>query len=88
MKMTANERKELDEWVEKEYPKSEKRLEGSNPFHQLGKFLIGTGILSYIIFALSDISFLKPVAILFLILGMIIESIALIKYFRLLSHED
>ncbi|MBT3796164.1 MAG: hypothetical protein HOF97_01395 [Candidatus Marinimicrobia bacterium] len=88
MRMTANERKELDEWVEKEYPKSEKRLEGSSPFHQLGKFLIGTGILSYIIFALSDISFLKPVAILFLILGMIIESIALIKYFRLLSHED
>ncbi|MBT4318118.1 MAG: hypothetical protein HOD52_03440 [Candidatus Marinimicrobia bacterium] len=86
--MTANERKELDEWVEKEYPKSEKRLEGSSPFHQLGKFLIGTGILSYIIFALSDISFLKPAAILFLILGMIIESIALIKYFRLLSHED
>tara|TARA_B110000116_G_scaffold72454_1_gene62777 strand:- start:12508 stop:12774 length:267 start_codon:yes stop_codon:yes gene_type:complete len=88
MRMTANERKELDEWVEKEYPKSEKRLEGSSPFHQLGKFLIGSGILSYIIFALSDISFLKPVAILFLILGMIIESIALIKYFRLLSHED
>lgn len=88
MRMTANERKELDEWVEKEYPKSEKRLEGSSPFHQLGKFLIGTGILSYIIFALSEISFLKPVAILFLILGMIIESIALIKYFRLLSHED
>ena len=88
MRMTANERKELDEWVEKEYPKSEKRLEGSSPFHQLGKFLIGTGILSYVIFALSDISFLKPVAILFLILGMIIESIALIKYFRLLSHED
>ena len=88
MRMTANERKELDEWVEKEYPKSEKRLEGSSPFHQLGKFLIGTGILSYIIFALSDISFLKPLAILFLILGMIIESIALIKYFRLLSHED
>ena len=68
MRMTANERKELDEWVEKEYPKSEKRLEGSSPFHQLGKFLIGTGILSYVIFALSDISFLKPVAILFLIL--------------------
>ena len=88
MKMTANERKELDEWVEKEYPKSEKRLEGSSPFHQLGKFLIGSGILSYIIFALSDISFLKPVAILFLILGMIIERFALIKYFRLLSHED
>jgi hypothetical protein len=88
MRMTANERKELDEWVEKEYPKSEKRLEGSSPFHQLGKFLIGTGIFSYIIFALSDISFLKPVAILFLLLGMIIESIALIKYFRLLSHED
>jgi len=88
MRMTASEKKELDEWVEREYPKSEKRLEGSSPFHQLGKILIGCGILSYIIFAFSDISFLKPVSILFLLLGMIIETIALIQYFRLLSHED
>jgi len=88
MRMSASEKKELDEWVEKEFPKSEKRLEGSSPFHQLGKFLIGGGVLSYIVFALSDISLLKLLAILFLLLGMIIETIALIKYFRLLSHED
>jgi|TARA_B110000240_G_scaffold121998_1_gene136200 hypothetical protein len=88
MRMSADEKKELDEWVEKEYPKSEKRLEASSPFHQLGKILIGSGILAYIIFALSDISFLKPLAILFLLLGMMIEIIALIKYFRLLSYED
>lgn len=86
--MSANERKELDEWVEKEYPKSEKRLDASSPFHQLGKILIGSGILTYIIFVLSDISFLKPLSILFLLLGMMIEVIALIKYFRLLSNED
>ena len=48
--MTPDEKKELDEWVEKEYPKSEKRLEASSPFHQLGKIFIGSGILSYFTF--------------------------------------
>tara|TARA_Y100000996_G_C21969718_1_gene415879 strand:- start:74 stop:340 length:267 start_codon:yes stop_codon:yes gene_type:complete len=88
MRMTPDEKKELDEWVEKEYPKSEKRLEASSPFHQLGKIFIGSGILSYFTFVIIDISFLKSLAILLLIVGMIIESIALIKYFRLLSNED
>ena len=88
MRMNPDEKKELDKWVEKEYPKSEKRLEASSPFHQLGKIFIGSGIVSYFTFVIIGISFLKPLAILFLIIGMIIETFALIKYFRLLSNED
>jgi len=88
MRMTQTEKQELDEWVEKEYPKSAKRLEASSPFHQIGKYLIGSGMILYMIYGISHISFFKPTSIIFLILGMFIEVIALVKYFRSLSYED
>ena len=47
MRMNPEEKKELDDWVEKEYPKSMKRMEQSSPFHRIGKYLIGVGTVSY-----------------------------------------
>ena len=37
MRMTPEERQELDAWVEKEYPKSMERIDALNPYHQIGK---------------------------------------------------
>ena len=51
MRMSPEEKKELDDWVEKEYPKSMKRIQSSTPFYQIGKFLIGIGVIIYIISA-------------------------------------
>ena len=39
MRMTPEERQELDAWVEKEYPKSMERIDALNPYHQIGKRL-------------------------------------------------
>ncbi len=46
MRMTPEEKEELDAWVEKEYPKSMKRINSSDPFHQVGKKIIAMGGLS------------------------------------------
>ena len=88
MRLNAEEKKELDDWVEKEYPKSMKRMEQSIPFHRIGKYLIGVGILFYISFILIDISLLKTSAVIFLLAGMGVEVIALTKYFKSLSNDN
>ena len=88
MRLNAEEKKELDEWVEKEYPKSMKRMEQSSPFHRIGKYLIGIGILFYVSFILIDISLLKTSAVIFLLAGMGVEVIALTKYFKSLSNDN
>ena len=88
MRMNPEEKKELDDWVEKEYPKSMKRMEQSSPFHRIGKYLIGVGILFYISFILIDISLLKTSAVIFLLAGMSVEVIGLTKYFKSLSNDN
>ena len=88
MRMNPEEKKELDDWVQKEYPKSMKRMEQSSPFHRIGKYLIGVGILFYISFILIDISLLKTSAVIFLLAGMSVEVIALTKYFKSLSNDN
>ena len=88
MRMNPEEKKELDDWVEKEYPKSMKRMEQSSPFRRIGKYLIGVGILFYISFILIDISLLKTSAVIFLLAGMGVEVIALTKYFKSLSNDN
>ena len=70
MRLSPEEKKELDDWVEKEYPISMKRLEFSNPFHEKGKLFILFGIILYIIYVFSEINFLIfPLAILSIISG-------------------
>ena len=87
MRMTPDERQELDEWVEKEYPKSMERIDALNPYHQIGKKVIFAGILSYIVFIAIDLTLLKTLSVIFLLLGMLIETFALVAYFRLFSND-
>ena len=87
MRMTPEERQELDAWVEKEYPKSMERIDALSPYHRIGKKIIVAGILSYIIFVAMDLAFLKSLSIIFLLLGMLIETFALIAYFKSLSND-
>ncbi len=88
MRISPEERKELDDWVEKEYPKSIRRMELSSPFHRIGKYLIIIGILAYASFVIFDISIFKPATIIFLLAGMGVEIFALTKYFKSLSHDN
>ena len=88
MRMTPDERQALDEWVEKEYPKSMERIDALNPYHQIGKKVIFAGILSYIVFIAIDLALLKTLSVIFLLLGMLIETFALVAYFRSLSNEE
>ncbi|MDP6339690.1 MAG: hypothetical protein QF842_05120 [Candidatus Marinimicrobia bacterium] len=88
MRTTPEEKKELDDWVENEYPKSIRRMEDSSPFHRIGKILIGLGILAYVVFVLLHLSFLKITAIGLLLAGMGVEVFALNKYFKSLSNDN
>ena len=88
MRLSPEEKQELDEWVEKEYPKSMKRIESSTPFYQAGKFLIGIGVILYIASAILSSDILRISSILTLLGGMGIEGLALLKYFKSLSNED
>ena len=88
MRMTPDERQELDEWVEKEYPKSMERIDALNPYHQIGKKVIFAGILCYIVFIAIDLALLKTLSVIFLLLGMLIETFALVAYFRSLSNDE
>ena len=88
MRMTPDERQELDEWVEKEYPKSMERIDALNPYHQIGKKVIFAGILSYIVFIAIDLALLKSLSVIFLLLGLLIETFALVAYFRSLSNDE
>ncbi len=88
MRMSPEEKKELDEWVEKEYPISMVRLKDSSPFHQIGKYLILIGIVIYSIYLFFNIYFLFPTSMLFLVVGIMMEIIALMKYYKSLSNEN
>ena len=66
MRMSPEEKRELDEWVEKEYPKSMSRLNSSDPYHRLGKKIIVSGIMSYILFVLFNVNFLEPLSMIVL----------------------
>ena len=88
MRMSPEEKKELDEWVEKEYPISMVRLKDSSPFHQIGKYLILIGIVIYSIYLFFKIYFLFPTSMLFLVVGIMMEIIALMKYYKSLSNEN
>ena len=88
MRMSPEEKKELDEWVEKEYPISMIRLKDSSPFHQIGKYLILIGVVIYSIYLFSKIYFLFPTSMLFLVAGIMMEIIALMKYYKSLSNEN
>ena len=86
--MSPEEKKELDEWVEKEYPISMVRLKDSSPFHQIGKYLILIGIVIYSIYLFFNIYFLFASSMLFLVVGIMMEIIALMKYYKSLSNEN
>ena len=88
MRRSPEEKKELDEWVEKEYPISMVRLKDSRPFHQRGKHLILIGIIIYSIYLFFNIYFLFPTSMLFLLAGIMMEIIALMKYYKSLSNEN
>ncbi len=88
MRMSPEEKRELDEWVEKEYPKSMSRLNSSDPYHRMGKRIIVAGIFSYVLFVVFKVDFFEPLAMILLGLGMVVEVLALIAYFRSLSNEN
>ena len=85
--MSPEEKQELDDWVEKEYPKSMERIDALNPYHQIGKKILFTGIMSYVIFVMVDMPFLKTLSIIFLLIGMLVETFALVAYFKTLSND-
>ena len=87
MRMTPETGQELDAWVEKEYPKSMERIDALNPYHQIGKKVIFAGILTYIVYIAIDFTILKTLSIIFLLLGMLIETFALVAYFNSLSDD-
>ena len=88
MRLTPKEKQELDDWVEKEYPKSMNRIQSSTPFYQAGKFIIGVGVILYIASAVLSSEALRIASILTLLGGMAIEGLALLNYFKSLSNED
>ncbi len=87
MRMSPEEKQELDAWVEKEYPKSMERIDALNPYHQIGKKILFAGIMSYVIFVMVDMPFLKTLSIIFLLVGMLVETFALVAYFKTLSND-
>ena len=87
MRMTPEEKQELDAWAEKEYPKSMERIDALNSYHHVGKKILFAGILSYVVFVIIDMPFLKTLSIIFLLLGMLVETFALIAYFKTLSND-
>ena len=64
------------------------RIDALNPYHQIGKKVIFAGILSYIVFIAIDLALLKTLSVIFLLLGMLIETFALVAYFRSLSNDE
>ena len=88
MRMSPEEKKELDDLVEKQYPISMKRLKLSNPFYQKGKLSIMLGILLYALHIFSKFDSLLTASIIFLIAGIIMEIVALVKYYSSLSNEN
>ena len=66
MRMSPEEKKELDEWVQKQYPISMRRLKLSNPFYEKGKLSILLGISLYALHVFSKIDPLLTASIIFL----------------------
>jgi len=88
MRMSPEEKKELDEWVQKQYPISMRRLKLSNPFHEKGKLSILLGISLYALHVFSKIDPLLTASIIFLLVGIVMEIVALVKYYSSLSNEN
>ena len=88
MRMSPEEKKELDDWVEKQYPISMKRLKLSNPFYEKGKLSILLGISLYALHVFSKIDPLLTASIIFLLVGIVMEIVALVKYYSSLSNEN
>ena len=88
MRMSPEEKKELDEWVQKQYPISMRRLKLSNPFYEKGKLSILLGISLYALHVFSKIDPLLTASIIFLLLGIVMEIVDLVKYYSSLSNEN
>ena len=88
MRMSPEEKKELDEWVQKQYPISMRRLKLSNPFYEKGKLSILLGISLYALHEFSKIAPLLTASIIFLLVGIVMEIVALVKYYSSLSNEN
>ena len=88
MRMSPEEKKELDEWVQKQYPISMRRLKLSNPFYEKGKLSILLGISLYALHVFSKIDPLLTTSIIFLLVGIVMEIVALVKYYSSLSNEN
>ena len=88
MRMSPEEKKELDEWVQKQYPISMRRLKLSNPFYEKGKLSILLGILLYALHVFSKIDHLLTASIIFLLAGIVMGIVALVKYYSSLSNEN
>ena len=86
--MSPEEKKELDEWVQKQYPISMRRLKLSNPFYEKGKLSILLGISLYALHVFSKIDPLLTASIIFLLVGIVMEIVALVKYYSSLSNEN
>jgi hypothetical protein len=63
------------------------RIDALNSYHHVGKKILFAGILSYAVFVIIDMPFLKTLSIIFLLLGMLVETFALIAYFKTLSND-
>ena len=88
MRMSPEEKKELDECVQKQYPISMRRLKLSNPFYEKGKLSILLGISLYALHVFSKIDLLLTASIIFLLVGIVMEIVALVKYYSSLSNEN
>ena len=88
MRMSPEEKKELDDWAKKQYPISMRRLKFSNPFYEKGKLSILLGISLYVLHVFSKIDSLLTASIIFLLLGIVMEIVALVKYYSSLSNEN
>ena len=88
MRMSPEEKKELDEWVQKQYPISMRRLKLSNPFYEKGKLSILLGISLYALHVFSKIDLLLTASIIFLLAGIVMGIVALVKYYSSLSNEN
>ena len=88
MRMSPEEKKELDDWVQKQYPISMRRLKLSNPFYEKGKLSILLGISLYALHVFSKIDPLLTASIIFLLVGIVMEIVALVKYYSSLSNEN
>ena len=86
--MSPEEKKELDDWAKKQYPISMRRLKLSNPFYEKGKLSILLGISLYVLHVFSKIDSLLTASIIFLLLGIVMEIVALVKYYSSLSNEN